>query len=206
MRKLKKRKLALDAALQRKLYKLGVSYGTELKKIYGQDDVYNAVLTPPPPIKAFAGPAWVKNKEGYMEHLFKPMAEPKNTKSYEDLMYALNHRGDFNRATAAASTIQNTVKSAGQKVANRGTAVASTIQNAVKSAGQKVANIGNSASGLAGNISPKLSELMRNYPKTTGLAVAAGIAAALGGLGYGAYKLFNGGNNDKKNPKKKSSR
>jgi hypothetical protein len=47
---------------------------------------------------------------------------------------------------------------------------------------------------------------MAKYPKTTGLAVAAGIASALGGLGYGAYKLLNGGNNDKQNSKKKSAR
>jgi hypothetical protein len=35
--------MALDAALQHKLYKLGISYGTELKKIYAQDDVLGSL-------------------------------------------------------------------------------------------------------------------------------------------------------------------
>ncbi len=171
------RKKALDKALNEKLFKLGVSYGKQLRKIAGAKCAQD--------MAAVVAMDIFKHRRTAQDLDFNSFLASLSNKSQEAAMRLAKSAHSFNNFKNDAS------------------AYATGLANKI---GRQSTNMYNSAIANVSNHSPKVAEFMAKYPKTTGLAVAAGIATALGGLGYGAYKLFNGGNNDKKNPKKKSSR
>jgi hypothetical protein len=172
------RKKALDRALNEKLFKLGVSYGKQLRKIAGAkcaQDMATAVAM----------------------DIFNLNGRTAQDLDFNSMLASLG-----NKSPRAAEMLAKSANSF-NNFKNDASAYATGLANKI---GGQSTNLYNSAIAGVSNYSPQVAQFMAKYPKTTGLAVAAGIASALGGLGYGAYKLLNGGNNDKQNSKKKSAR
>ena len=166
-----KKKAALDRALNRKLYKLGRAYGKSLRKIYGMD--------------APGAYAWgLPKPETYAYGVNSPRAS---------IM-----PGDINQAISKFISGEKAARTMPSLPATNAFSLSGAANKALEQGGQYAANFGSTIGGLAGKVSPKAAELFAKYPKTTGLAAAAAIAAALGGVGYGAYKMYQNGKKKKR--------
>lgn len=210
---IQKKKAALDKALQIELYKLGKSYGKQLKKIYGSKaakDALPGLFIGTKPVNAVLNNA----TKGFSFGSSSP--ESWNIlNNYRSRIAELADYGKLRSAGSIGNVLRNSIKepiinhsskvaqsvaqgAAQSNVMNR---ISSAAKNAIEFGGSQAANFGNSISSMVGGISPKAAELFNKYPKTTGLAAAAAITAALAGAGYGAYKLYK--NNEGKNKRGK---
>lgn len=215
-----KKKAALDKALQIELYKLGESYGKQLKKIYSSKaakDALPGLFIGTKPVntvlknatKGFSfgssSPESWNILNNYRSRIAE-LADHEKLRSAGSIGNVLRNsikEPIINHSAKAANSVSKVASSVAQgasqsNVMNR---ISSAAKNAIEFGGSQAANFGNSISSMVGGISPKAAELFNKYPKTTGLAAAAAITAALAGAGYGAYKLYK--NNEGKNKRGK---
>ena len=220
-----KKKAALDKALNRKLYKLGKSYGKQLLNIYGKkyandagyvDQIFNkgiASLSNKSPeaaeflTKLVHKPSSLLNSTWGQPAANAVQSVSNAVKPYSSISEIGKHSpvaAEFlAKAMYKPSSLGNSafVKGMRSSLQNTSQNIIGAAQKAVEFGGSHAANFGNSIAGLAGKVSPKAAKLFAKYPKTTGLAAAAAITSALAGAGYGAYKLYNSKSN--KNSRKK---
>lgn len=224
---IEKRKLALDRALEKKLYKIGEKYGKQLSKIYGKKYANDIAIQTAKNIIKLNKKA-VKDAS-FSDNLNQLKAGWNYARGIEPDMFFSHGQNIKNFGKHIVSSIanvprnilQNATKlgegilyptdkypikgilpsvgkfSTGKKLGDIYNKISGAAQNAVNFGGTQAANFGKSISNMVGGISPKAAELFAKYPKTTGLAAAA----ALLGAGYGVYKHFN--NESEKNKRSK---